>query len=92
MGSWLVVMACGLEAMACGVPVITTPHCGSAVRDGVDGFIVSIRDSQALADRMQQLLEDRSLRQRMGASARERARDFTWTRYGQRLMAALDFK
>ena len=78
-----------LEAMACGVPVITTPNCGSVVRDGIDGFIVPIRDAQALADRMQQLLEDRSLRARMGAAARERARDFTWQRYGERLLDAL---
>ncbi|WP_223157659.1 glycosyltransferase family 4 protein [Synechococcus sp. RS9907] len=78
-----------LEAMACGVPVITTHHCGSVVRDGLDGFIVPIRDAQVLADRMQQLLEDRSLRARMGAAARERARDFTWQRYGERLLEAL---
>jgi glycosyltransferase involved in cell wall biosynthesis len=78
-----------LEAMACGVPVITTPHCGSVVRDGVDGFIIPIRNAELLADRMQQLLEDRPLRAQMGASARERARDFTWQRYGERLLAAL---
>lgn len=78
-----------LEAMACGVPVITTPNCGSVVRDGIDGFIVPIRDAELLADRMQQLLEDRPLRAQMGASAREQARDFTWQRYGERLLAAL---
>ncbi|WP_338441293.1 glycosyltransferase family 4 protein [Synechococcus elongatus IITB4] len=78
-----------LEAMACGVPVITTPHCGSVVRDGIDGFIVPIRDATALADRLEQLLSDRSLRDRMGAAARDRAREFTWARYGDRLLAAL---
>jgi len=78
-----------LEAMACGVPVITTPHCGSVVRDGIDGFIVPIRDAVALADRIQQLLEDRALRDRMGVNARRRARDYTWARYGERLQAAL---
>jgi glycosyltransferase involved in cell wall biosynthesis len=78
-----------LEAMACGVPVITTPHCGSVVRDGFDGFIVPIRDSRALADRIQQLHEDRGLRQRMGAAARQRAREYTWARYGERLLSAL---
>jgi glycosyltransferase involved in cell wall biosynthesis len=79
-----------LEAMACGVPVVTTPHCGSVVRDGVDGFIVPIRDAVALADRLQQLLEDRLLRERMSAVARDRARDFTWARYGERLLTALN--
>ena len=79
-----------LEAMACGVPVITTPNCGSVVRDGVDGFIVPIRDAAAIADKVELLLADRALRDRMGASARERAREFTWERYGERLLTALD--
>jgi glycosyltransferase involved in cell wall biosynthesis len=78
-----------LEAMACGVPVITTPNCGSVVRDGVDGFIVPIRDAAAIADKVELLLTDRELRARMGRSARERAREFTWQRYGERLLGAL---
>ena len=78
-----------LEAMACGVPVITTPHCGSVVRDGVDGFLIPIRDHNILADRLQQLLQDRPLRQRMSRLARERASHYTWARYGERLLEAL---
>ncbi|CAK6696885.1 glycosyltransferase family 4 protein [Synechococcus sp. CBW1107] len=79
-----------LEAMACGVPVITTPHCGAVVRDGVEGFLVPIRDPLALADRIQQLLEDRPLRERMGRAARLRAAEYTWAHYGRRLAEALD--
>ena len=79
-----------LEAMACGVPVITTPNCGSVVRDGVDGFIVPIRDADAIADKVELLLTDRALRQRMGRNARARAREFTWGRYGERLLGALN--
>jgi glycosyltransferase involved in cell wall biosynthesis len=79
-----------LEAMACGVPVITTPNCGSVVRDGADGFLVPIRDAEAIADRIELLLADRALRERMGRNARARAREFTWERYGERLLGALN--
>lgn len=77
-----------LEAMAMGVPVITTPNCGSVVRDGVDGFIVPIRDPAALAERIEQLVTDRSLRERMSSNARARAAEFTWSRFSELLMNA----
>ena len=54
-----------LEAMAHGLPVITTPNCGKVVTDGVDGFIVPARDSQALADALAKLNDDRALLRRM---------------------------
>jgi glycosyltransferase involved in cell wall biosynthesis len=78
-----------LEAMACGVPVITTPNCGSVVRDGVDGFLVPIRDAHALAERIELLISDRPLRQRMSENARKRASEFTWQQYQERLLAAV---
>lgn len=78
-----------LEAMACGVPVITTPACGAVVRDGREGSIVPVGDALALADQIQLLLEDRPRRQRYGAAARNRARQFTWAHYGERLLRAL---
>jgi len=78
-----------LEALACGVPIITTPNCGSVVRDGVEGFIVPIRDPQAIADRVQQLLQDRALRNRMSAAAKVRAAEFVWERYSERLVEAI---
>jgi glycosyltransferase involved in cell wall biosynthesis len=77
-----------LEALACGLPVITTPNCGSVVRDGVDGFIVPIRDAQTLADRMEQLLVNRELRNQMSYHAKERAKQFTWEQYGKKLLQA----
>lgn len=73
------------EALATGLPVITTAATGSVVRDGVEGFIIPERDPHALADRIRQLVEDRALRNRMAAAAKERARDFTWKQYGERL-------
>ena len=78
-----------LEALASGVPVITTHACGSVVRDGVEGFIVPVRDARALAKRIEQLLTDRALRARMSEAARRRAAEFTWARYGERLLEVL---
>ena len=78
-----------LEAMACGLPVITTPNCGSVVRDGIDGFIVPIRDAQTLAARIEQLLSDRNLRNEMSGNARQRAQEFTWEKYGDRILSAI---
>ncbi len=77
------------EALAAGLPVITTPHAGSVVRDGKEGFLVPIRDPEALADRVARLAADPDLRLWMSANARSRAREFSWEAYGERLVAAL---
>ena len=77
------------EALAHGLPVICTPNTGSVVRDGMDGFIVPIRDAATTAARLEQLAGDRELRTWMGANARQRASEFTVAAYGRRLLAAL---
>jgi len=74
------------EAMACGLPVVTTPNAGSVVRDGVDGFIVPIRDAAALADRIRQLADDPVRRIAMGANARARALEHPWSAYRAELV------
>ena len=43
------------EALAAGLPVITTAHAGSVVPAGVDGFIVPIRDAAAIAEKLERL-------------------------------------
>jgi glycosyltransferase involved in cell wall biosynthesis len=78
-----------LEAMACGVPVITTPNCGSVVRDGVDGIIVPVRSATAIADAIERIVTDRNLRETKSRNARARAAEFTLERYGDRLVTAL---
>jgi len=74
-----------LEAMACGIPVITTRHGpGDVVRDGIDGFFVPIRDAEAIAKRLEQLYRDPDLRARLGRNAREQATRHTWQGYAER--------
>jgi glycosyltransferase involved in cell wall biosynthesis len=77
------------EALATGVPVITTNAAGSVVRDGIEGRIVPDRDPCALAHAIAEVTEDREKRDRMAHTARERAKEFTWERYGERLVTAL---
>lgn len=63
-----------LEAMSCGLPVVTT-DCGGmreAVRDGVDGLIVPLRDAEAMATALHRLAVDPDLRRSMGKAGRER--------------------
>jgi len=56
-----------LEAMAAGLPVVTTPVGGipEVVRDGVNGIIISPGDVRALSAAVLRLLEDAELRKRM---------------------------
>ncbi|MGQ9409790.1 glycosyltransferase [Mycolicibacterium gilvum] len=69
-----------IEAMAAGVAVVAT-DCGSVrdiVDDGVQGFVVPVRDPGALADRLTLLHADTALRRRLATAARRRAeRDFS---------------
>lgn len=78
-----------LEAMAAGVPVVTTPNCGDIVRDGIDGFIVPPREPGILAERIAQIVGDRALRARLSDNARQRVRAFSLDAYRARLLAAI---
>lgn len=62
-----------LEAAACGLPLVTTdaPGCRDVVHDGDNGFLVPIRNAQALALALARLIEDAALRATMGRRARE---------------------
>jgi glycosyltransferase involved in cell wall biosynthesis len=77
------------EALACGLPVITTPNAGSPIRDGTDGFVVPIRDPEAIAERVGRLAATPDLLAFMSRNALERSREFTVQRYGERLLLAL---
>lgn len=60
------------EAMSCGLPVVSydSPYGpASIISEGKDGFIVSLHDRQAFADRLCQLMGDEELRKKMGRHA-----------------------
>lgn len=63
-----------LEAMACGLPVVSTRRGGPAetVVDGETGYFVDTRDIEALTAAVTRLLRDDALRRRMGEAGRQR--------------------
>lgn len=81
-----------LEAMACGCVVVAT-DCGGPrdiIEDGVNGFLVPIGDVDAIVGRVQLLLADTALRNRMQLRALETVRRFTWEKCVSELENALD--
>jgi spore coat protein SA len=75
-----------MEAMACGLAVITTSTNGTAeiMTDGVDGLILeNPNDSRALAARMRAVCEDSKLCARLGEEAARTASRYTWDENGR---------
>lgn len=81
-----------MEALACGLPVVTTRSNGVSeiLTDGEDAFVVEAGDSNALADRLDALLADSDLRRRMGSSGRATVEPFTWDRTTGQTMDVYD--
>jgi glycosyltransferase involved in cell wall biosynthesis len=79
-----------LEAMSCGLPVLTTPNtCGpDTLVEGETGFIVPIRDSLAIAQQIEWAISHREALFEMGQAAARAAEAFTWRRFRQGLAGA----
>jgi glycosyltransferase involved in cell wall biosynthesis len=78
------------EAMACGLPVITSATNGTAeiMTDGVDGLILQDpADVAGLAARIRMLYDDPVLSQRLGEQASLTAQAYTWDRNGEQIRA-----
>lgn len=69
-----------IEACAIGRPIITTNSigCKDTVDDGVNGYLIPIKDSHALAEKLKILIDNKPLREEMGRASREKAeREFS---------------
>jgi glycosyltransferase involved in cell wall biosynthesis len=75
-----------LEAMAYGLPVVTTPCCGEVVTDGADGFVVPERDPAALAGAFQRYLRKPDLLRSQSVAALTKSKQFSLDRLAANLM------
>lgn len=80
-----------LEAMACGIPVITTPNAAGPdiITDRVEGFIIPIRDPEILQEKLEWCYENPEKLAQMGRSARKKAELSTWFSYRQKLASKI---
>jgi glycosyltransferase involved in cell wall biosynthesis len=78
-----------IEAMACGLPVVCTDGKGNRdlIHEGENGFMVWERDPKLLADKIELLLKNETLRKEMGEKARVFAQEFGMENYVKELLS-----
>lgn len=81
-----------LEMMSYGVPVIVSEGAGVSeiVRDGVDGFVVPIRNSGAIMEKITFYRDNPSEVKKMGRNARETAKLYSWEKIGKQYIEAYE--
>jgi starch synthase len=79
------------EAMALGVPVLTTKNTGgpSLITDGTEGWCVQAHEVEPLIERIEWAYQNREELYEMGQRARQRAEQWTWADYRRKLIADL---
>jgi len=81
-----------LEAMQHFLPIVSTFEGGipDVIEDGVTGFLVPQQDSQALAEKLEILIQNPALRQQMGEAGRLKyEQEFTLNKFEERLKGIL---
>ena len=70
----------GLEAMACGIPLIITKDCGFSeyLHNGTGCFVIEYGDTQALAECISSLVNKPELREKMSGDAQRASEEFSW--------------
>jgi len=82
------------EAMACGLPVITTNKTGASadlVKDGVNGFVVKEKTPRELCDAMRKIVGDDALRRTMAESSRRIISNFDLHNTAQGVQKAISY-
>jgi len=77
------------QAMACGLPVICTTNTAGedVIEDQIEGFVIPIRNVQAIKDKILFLYENRDVCYQMGQAAKKRVQNaLTWDDYGNFMM------
>lgn len=81
-----------MEANGCGTPVVVadSPGLRDSSRDGVNGLVYPYGDIPALAEKLEKLLSDEPLRQKLGRQAIDWARQWTWDKAADDMLACIE--
>lgn len=81
-----------LEAMAAGLPVVSSRNCGfaSLIEEGLTGFTYPYNDPLALAGILERMVRDPAGTRQMGRQARKRLENLSIGRFGEELLRHLD--
>ena len=80
------------EAMSAGLPVVSydcTAGPSDLIDDGVSGFLTDVHDKSQFKIKLEQLIKDDELREKMGENASEKIKKFNLTKIGQKFEAVL---
>ena len=69
-----------LEALALGLPIVSTDHkfgANEMIEDGKSGLLIPVANPKAMAGAIVRVLKDSELREKLSQNARERARNFS---------------
>ncbi len=79
------------EALACGLPLIVTANAGGEdlIEEEATGFLVPIRSPERIAERISWLADHREILAGMRSRAREKAAEYTWERYGEKIVSTV---
>ncbi|HKZ45180.1 MAG TPA: glycosyltransferase family 4 protein, partial [archaeon] len=82
-----------LEAMASGLPVVTTKLAGAAelIEDGKDGLLLdNPKSSDEIARKLNYLIENDAMRRKVGKNARKKAEKYTWKKTADEMLKVFE--
>lgn len=79
------------EALACGLPLIVTANAGGEdlIVEGETGFLIPIRSPERIAETISWFADHRGALPAMREAARAKAAEYTWARYGEKVVSTV---